>query len=140
MRHATLAAIALIGMAAAAQAQTPAPAPAPANIAAPASNINAADTKSNIAPALPAPGIATDSDVPQFLRAARASIVAGRTGQAQEALEMAQTRSLDRDVAPAAAGLPSQNRVVRQIADALQALGNGERDQAVRLIDDALAL
>lgn len=132
---AAIAALALIALPAGAQT-----AATPANPAAPASNITTANTRSEIAPNLPSPAIGMDGTTQDYLRAARASLVAGRTGQAQEALEMAQTRSLDRSVVPSAAGTPSENRIVVQIAQALQALGNRDRDRALQIIDGALAL
>ena len=138
MRIPALTAIAVLALAALpALGQTVA---APANPAAPSSNITAANTRTEVAPPLPAPAIGVDGSTQDYLRAARASLVAGRTGQAQEALEMAQTRSLDRSVVPSAAGTPSENRVVLQIAQALQALGNGDRNHAIQIIDGALAL
>ena len=138
MRMIRLATVAVVGIAALpAMAQTSAT-PVP-NVAAPSSNITAANTKSVISPNLPAPAVAGDASAQDYLRAARLSLVAGRTGQAQQALEMAQTRMLDRSVVPSAAGTPSDNRVVLQIAEALQAVGNGQREHAIQIIDGALA-
>ena len=63
-----------------------------------ASNIDAGDTRSTIAPNLPSPSLGPDSSPADYLRAAQASLQAGRTGEAQQSLEMAQTRLLDRSV------------------------------------------
>ena len=61
-----------------------------------ASNIGAADTASPIAPALPSPDLGPGAPPLAFLHAARAALATGRTGEAQQALEMAETRLLDR--------------------------------------------
>ena len=59
-----------------------------------ASNIDGSDTRSTIAPNLPSPSLGPDASPVDFLRAAQASLQAGRTGEAQQSLEMAQTRLL----------------------------------------------
>jgi len=104
-----------------------------------ASNIGAADTRSNIAPTLPTTVLAADAGTRDYLAAARASLVAGRTGAAQQSLEMAETRALDRSVAQGDASTPSGSHLVAQIRDALHALGGGDRPHAIQLIDQALA-
>ncbi len=104
-----------------------------------ASNITAADTGSSIAPRLPAPAVAGDATPRDYLTAARRSLGAGRTGQAQQSLEMAETRALDRSVRPSQTDDPSGSPLVQQIAGALHALGDGNREQAIQLIDSALA-
>jgi hypothetical protein len=103
-----------------------------------ASNIVPGDTRSTIAPTLPA-SPAGDSATPHdYLRAARASLVAGRTGQAQQSLEMAETRALDRSVAQGQTNTPSDSQLVAKIRDARRALGSGDRPHAIQLIDLAL--
>ncbi len=104
-----------------------------------ASNIDAADTRSNIAPTLPTPVIGDDGASHDYLRAARASLVGGRTGQAQQSLEMAETRALDRSVAAGQTAAPSDSQLVYEISDARRALGNGDRARAIQLIDLALS-
>ena len=54
-----------------------------------ASNIGPGDTRSSIAPNLPAPPLGEDAPVQAYLQAARSALIAGRTGEAQQALEMA---------------------------------------------------
>src|SRR6185437_8977045 len=54
-----------------------------------ASNITPADTRSNIAPTLPQSAAGENAATFDYLRTARASLVAGHTGQAQQSLEMA---------------------------------------------------
>jgi len=75
-----------------------------------ASNIVPHDTRSNIAPTLPASSAGEGAQTREYLRAARASLVAGRTGQAQQSLEMAETRTLDRASTAAREGILRDNR------------------------------
>src|SRR5271166_4093977 len=103
-----------------------------------ASNIVPADTRSNIAPTLPPSAIGQDAASRDYLRTARASLVAGRTGQAQQSLEMAETRALDRSVVQGQIA-PIDSRFVSQIGDARRALGGGDSAHAIELIDLALA-
>jgi hypothetical protein len=99
------------------------------------SNIGPADTRSTIAPTLPTPAVGPGAGPVQYLQAARASLAAGRTGEAQQSLEMAQTRLLDRSVPYAATDRPSANPAVSQISEALRALGSGDRMRAMQIID-----
>jgi hypothetical protein len=104
-----------------------------------ASNIGPADTRSNIAPTLPPSAIGENAAAHEYLRTARASLVAGRTGQAQQSLEMAETRALDRAVPQGQTNVPSDSQFVSRIRDARRALGRGDSPQAVQLIDLALS-
>ena len=103
-----------------------------------ASNISPANTQSTIAPTLPDPAVGDHADPMEFLRAARAALAAGRTGEAQQSLEMAETRALDRAVPLGQTIIPSASPLVARIRDARMALGNGDRNQAMQLIDRAL--
>jgi hypothetical protein len=103
-----------------------------------ASNINQADTRSPIAPNLPSPAIGSSANAVDYLRAAQASLRAGRTGEAQQSLEMAQTRLLDRSVPMARTNNPSDNPAVSQISQALRALASGDRQQTMDLIQSAI--
>ena len=104
-----------------------------------ASNIVPGDTRSRNAPTLPRSGIGENSAPQDYLRAARASLVAGHTGQAQQSLEMAETRALDRSVAQGETNAPSDSQLVSRIRDARRALGSGDRAHAIQLIDTALS-
>ncbi len=104
-----------------------------------ASNATAGDTRSVIAPRLPTPGVGEDSTPRQFLEAAQRALTLGRTGEAQEALERAESRLLDRTVAPSRAGQPSQQPVISQVADARRALAAGDRAQAQQVIATILS-
>jgi hypothetical protein len=103
-----------------------------------ASNILPGNTRSDIAPTLPAPGVLDAGGPYDYLRAARAALTAGRTGEAQQSLEMAETRSLDRAMAPGQMASASDSRFVAQIREARRALGTGQVTEAVGFIDLAL--
>jgi hypothetical protein len=103
-----------------------------------AANINAADTRSLIAPRLPEPAVSGGASPRQFLLAARQALISGQTGVAQEALERAESRQLDRSVAPSRASDAITGPVISEIGQARQALGNGDRDGAIRVIDALL--
>ncbi len=140
MRFLYLASAALLGLSAVpALAQVPDSTAASSPRWTPASNIGATNTKSEVAPTLPTAALGDNAGTPDYLRAARAALVAGHTGLAQQSLEMAETRALDRSVAQGQGGTPSDSHVVAQIRDALQALGDGNRPHAIELIDLALA-
>jgi hypothetical protein len=103
-----------------------------------ASNIDQRDTRSEIAPNLPSPQLGPNASAADYLHAAEYSLRAGRTGEAQQALEMAQTRLLDRSVPQGQTDNPSANPAVAQIDQALHALAAGQRLQAIELIDAAI--
>lgn len=101
------------------------------------SNMSPADTHSLLAPSLPAPD--TTADTPEaYLAAARAAIAANQTGAAQEALERAESRALDRDVAPSAADHPVTGPLIDNIEAARAALAAGNGAGAIAAIDAAL--
>lgn len=101
-----------------------------------AGNIGPTDTHSELAPNLPVP------DAPDTLRglllAARAELVSNHTGAAQEALERAETRALDRSIPAGTERVPDERRVVSTIAEARQALAVGNIAGAIALVDRAL--
>lgn len=105
-----------------------------------ASNIDSADTRSPIAPNLPSPQLGPNAGPADYLRAAQASLEAGRTGEAQQSLEMAQTRLLDRSVPQSQTGNASDNPAVTQISQALKALASGDRAQAMQLIQSTIPM
>ena len=89
-------------------------------------------------PAEPACGAGRESA--DYLRAAQASLPAGRTGEAQQSLEMAQTRLLDRSVVMGQTDNPSDNPAVSQISQALKALAHGDRAQTMQLIQSTIPI
>jgi hypothetical protein len=103
-----------------------------------ASNIDATDTRSQIAPNLPSPQLGPNAGAVDYLRAAQSSLAAGRTGEAQQSLEMAQTRLLDRSVPMGQTNNPNDNPAVTQITQALKALAAGDRNQTMQLIQSAI--
>jgi hypothetical protein len=104
-----------------------------------ASNIGAADTRTAIAPTLPPANVGENDGVSDYLRAARSSLAAGKTGEAQQELEMAETRVLDRSVAADQAATPSNSPLAARIREAREDLGNGDTQGAMEMIDRALA-
>jgi hypothetical protein len=104
-----------------------------------ASNNTAADTTHTIAPTLPASAIGTDANARDYLRAARASLIAGQTGATQQQLEMAETRALDRSVPAGQTDQAKGGSFVTWIGEARKALGAGNSSHAIQLIDMALS-
>ena len=103
-----------------------------------ASNIGPSDTSSPIAPNLPSPELSEGASAQAYLIAARNALAAGKTGEAQQAMEMAQTRLLDRSVPLFQTNTPSANPVVAQISQALQALAVGDKPRCMALIEAAI--
>jgi hypothetical protein len=155
MRYLTLSAVALLGMTAmSALAQTTPPGLNPVTGARPghepgvgtslplsnnASNTKPSNTQAINAPTLPRSGMGADATTHDYLTAARAALAAGRTGQAQQSLEMAETRALDRSVPQSQGATPSDSPLVSQISDAIHAVGSGDKARAMQCIDLALA-
>lgn len=104
-----------------------------------ASNITSRDTRSSIAPTLPRSMADENATTADYLRSARASLAAGHTGATQQSLEMAETRALDRSVASGETDRPSDGKLVGTIRDARHAVGDGDRQNAMHLIDLALS-
>lgn len=103
-----------------------------------ASNIDQRNTRSTIAPNLPSPAIGANAGPVDYLRAAQQALQAGRTGEAQQSLEMAQTRLLDRSVPQGQTNNPSDNPAIMQVSQALKALAAHDRAQAMQLIQSAI--
>lgn len=103
-----------------------------------ASNILPSDTGSVIAPRLPSPNVSDSSGPRDFLIAARAALASNRTGEAQEALERAESRSLAGNVLASDINTPSQQTAIRNITLARQALASGDKGAAIQAIDVAL--
>lgn len=103
------------------------------------SNINPGDTRSPIAPRLPTPVAGDDASIRAYLANARDALAAGRTGEAQEALERAETRMLDRSVAPEDVRNPIRGPEVADVTAARRALASGDVPGAIQVINAALA-
>jgi hypothetical protein len=104
-----------------------------------AGNITPQDTVSPIAARLPDPPVDDSAAIHDYLLAARNALAAGRSGEAQEALERAETRALDRSVPLFQTSTPSGDPVVERITRVLQTLGSGDRLEAMRLLEQAIA-
>jgi hypothetical protein len=96
-------------------------------------------TRSTVVPALPSPPGGDEQRASDYLKAAQGALAAGRTGEARQALEMAQTRMLDRSVPMGQTNNPNDNPTVQQISGALQALASHDRATCMQLIDTAIA-
>ena len=88
---------------------------------------------------LPAPSLSEDSRPSDYLRSAQGAMAAGRTAEAASALEMAQTRMLDRSVPLGQTGNPSDNPTIVQITQARQALAANDRAASLQAIQAAIA-
>lgn len=104
-----------------------------------ASNIDSADTRSLIAPRLPTPPVGDDATFRAYLSNARQALSSGQTGVAQEALERAETRLLDRSVAPSRASDPIAGPEIQRLGQARHAIAAGDLGGAIGLIDSILA-
>lgn len=102
-----------------------------------AANITPEDTHSIIAPNLAAPPVPHPATPLDYLIAARVALAAGHTGEAQEALERAETRAIDRAVPPALADQPVVDPLVEKIRKARLALAANDIQRAMLLIDSA---
>lgn len=109
-------------------------------VSATASNTGANNALSTVAPRLPAPAVGENAGPRQFLLIAGGDMMSGRGGAAQEALERAESRLLDRSVPIGTQDEPIRGRAVTTIAEARRALGGGNTPRAVQLVDQALAL
>lgn len=88
---------------------------------------------------LPAAGLPEEARISDLLRAAQGALAAGRRRDAGEALEMAQTRLLDRSVPLGRTRDPSDNPMVAQITKARQALASGDRAACLDTVQAAIA-
>lgn len=101
-----------------------------------ASNIGPG-TAQTVAPSLPMPAVGEAAEAREYLVAAREALATGRTGLAQQSLEMAETRLASR-VEPSELITPTGEPVIMMIRQARQALDAGQRMQAMQIVDAAL--
>jgi hypothetical protein len=102
-----------------------------------ASNIDSADTHSTIAPHLPEPKLGMNAGPDGYLRAADRALAAHKTGAAQQALEMAETRLLDRSTNVGDTG-PDQNPRIAAVSAARKALADKDWKGARKSIQEAM--
>lgn len=105
-----------------------------------ASNIVPADTSSVVAPRLPTPPVGANADPERLLAVAEDALRKDRTGLAQEALERAETRLLNRATLPSALHQPDTAPRIEDIAAARQALGTDNLPRADQLTTQAMSL
>jgi hypothetical protein len=86
---------------------------------------------------LATPDLPADATPADFLRAARGAVAAGRIGAARQALEMAETRLLDREMDAGQERYPSRDLAVKQISEARNALTSNDRISCLRYIEFA---
>jgi hypothetical protein len=87
---------------------------------------------------LPSPTLAEGVKPSDALRAAQGALIAGNLGEAEQALEMAETRMLDRSVALGETNNPSDNPTVGQISEARRALTAHDRAACMAAIQTAI--
>jgi hypothetical protein len=104
-----------------------------------ASNIESGDARSAIAPHLPSPKQGENASPEVYLRNAEHALAHHQTGLAQQSLEMAETRLLDRSTLPSQANVPDQSPEIRDVSAALNALGHKNIEAARHAIRMALA-
>ena len=92
-----------------------------------------------IAPNLPSPSLSDSASVRDYLAVARTALLRGRTGEAQQSLEMAETRALDRSVPLFQTNVPDKNPLIGEITQALNALSAGDRAATLRTIETAIS-
>jgi hypothetical protein len=87
---------------------------------------------------LPTPNVPEGGRPSDYLRSAQSALAAGHAAEAQSALEMAQTRMLDRSVPLGQTDNPSDNPTSRQISQAREALAAHDRATCLQLIQTAV--
>ncbi len=88
---------------------------------------------------LPDPPVDDDAPASAFITAARTAIAVGRAGEAMEAIERAESRLLIRSVRPSRANTPSDQAMVRTLAEARAALREGQRAEALDKLAEVAA-
>lgn len=102
-----------------------------------ASHTSSANARTSMAPRLP--GATGDNSGEAYLTRAEAALRRGHTGEAQEMLERAETRFLDRVTTASTASMPDTDPRITDIEQARQALGRGDRKAAMQSIQAAMS-
>lgn len=100
-----------------------------------ASNIGPGTTRSGVAPSLPTPEVGQGAEPDAYLQAARDALRQGRTGLAQQSLEMAETQMLHRSVTPGQAPRPADTPVIASLRDARLAIDAGDAPRALAILE-----
>ena len=103
-----------------------------------ASNIVPSDTHSTLAHALPSSGLGPNASAVDYLRAAQEDLRHHRGGAAQEAMERAETRLLDRSVPQGQGNVPDTAPAIQEIHSARDALGHQDWRMAQQHLDMAV--
>ncbi|MGH7118920.1 MAG: hypothetical protein ACREFP_08015 [Acetobacteraceae bacterium] len=103
-----------------------------------ASNLPTSTITSSIAPQLPSTGLGPNATVGQNLNVARSALTAGQTGLAQNALENAATLALTRSVKWGSGNVADSSPLVKNISQALNALGQHDLVEAGHFTDLAI--
>lgn len=94
--------------------------------------------RSDIAPELPLPGLPPGATPRDYLLAAQQALHDGKTGQAQAALERAETRMLNQASLTGQNAHPASHPGIVEIEHALDQLGTGNTEGALHTIDALL--
>jgi hypothetical protein len=105
-----------------------------------ASNIDGADTRSVIAPALPSVDLGPNATAVDYLHVAQSALGANQTGRAQSALENAETLLLTRSVVLGTTDDPDPHPAVRNISAALRALASNDIQDAMNLVQQTIPM
>ena len=89
-------------------------------------------------PHFPSPKVGENASPDRYLKAAEAALKQHRSGEADQALEMAETRLLDRSTPANDANQPDQSGMVQQVSRARQALAKNDYAGARRAIGMAM--
>ena len=103
-----------------------------------ASNVTAADSRSRIAPRLPAPAGGENASIPTLLKDAQTALDTKQSGRAQEALERAETAMLQRSVPVDQASSPDMAPGVTQVEMARKAIAAGDMAGAKKAVSAAM--
>jgi len=103
-----------------------------------ASNIDSADARSTIAPRLPEPAGGPSAGPDHYIRDAQRALAHHQTGMAQQAIEMAETRLLDRSVLATAVNTPADNPAITALEAARHDLAKHDWTGANRHLSEAI--
>ena len=103
-----------------------------------ASHTPGSSSRSDIAPRLPEPAGGDSGSPERYLREADRALSMHKTGLAQQSLEMAETRLLDRSTLASEAGTPDASPEIQALRRAREALGRHDISDAHAAIREAL--
>jgi hypothetical protein len=104
-----------------------------------ASNIGPGTTRPGVPPSLPIPTIGLGAEPQAYVQAARDALRQGRTGLAQQSLEMAETQMLHRSVTPGHDPRPADTPGIASLRDARLAIDSGDTARALAILETIAA-